>query len=144
MLDNYDSRTKLTFIAILLVLIIGITLLSNYNYSRSRDVQLVANARVLATALEQYYSRYNAYPEFDKAYLNSLDLISDQGANQKGEVTYYNNKIDWPKDTTLAIQKDDYQIDFTIHNSWPVWGITKLGGGRCRLSKNAVLQCVDL
>ncbi len=143
-LDKYSLQTKTIFIGLIILAIIGIALVANYNNSRSRDVQTVANARLLAGALEKYYSLYRSYPETDKITIDKLKYISDQGVNESGTAVFYTNNVVWPEDTTLAIQSDDYQLDFSVNNSWPVWGVTKFKGGRCRILKEAALYCVDL
>lgn len=143
-LNNYSLKTKAIFILLVILAIIGIALVANYNNSRSRDVQTVANARLLAGALEKYYSLYRSYPEIDKITIDKLKYISDQGINESGSQIFYTNNVVWPTDTTLAIQGDDYQLDFSVNNSWPAWGVTKFKGGRCRILKEAVLYCVDL
>lgn len=124
--------------------IIGIVLVTNYNNSRSRDVQTAVNARLLVGALEKYYSLYRSYPEIDKITIDKLKYISDQGVNESGSQIFYVNNVVWPEDTTLAIQNDDYQLDFSVNNSWPAWGVNKFKGGRCRILKEALLYCVDL
>ncbi len=143
-LDRYSLQTKVIFILLIILAIIGIVIISNYNNSRSRDVQTVANARLLAGALEKYYSLYRSYPEIDKIAIDKLKYISDQGVNESGTAVFYTNNVVWPEDTTLAIQNDDYQLDFSVNNSWPAWGVTKFQGGRCRILKEATLYCVDL
>lgn len=132
------------FIGSILAVIAVIVFIVRAEASRAKDVQLVAEARALAVALERYYSDYRSFPAFDKNFLTTVSYISDQGINKKGEKTYYDSNFKWPMDSTLAVQNDDYQLDFTVKNSWPAWGINKLGGGRCRIMKNTVLLCVDL
>lgn len=143
-LDRYSLKTRAIFIGSIIAAIILIAVVSNYNDSRSRDVQTVVNARLLAGALEKYYSLYRSYPEIDKITIDKFKYISDQGVNESGSQIFYVNNVVWPEDTTLAIQGDDYQLDFSVNNSWPAWGVTKFNGGRCRVLKEAVLYCVDL
>jgi hypothetical protein len=144
-LDRYSLQTKAIFVGAILLAIVLIVFLVRHQNSRSRDVQLVANAKILATALERYYAFYRTYPEWDQASLDKVKFISDQGINKNGETIFYTNNFIWPEDAdiTLAIQSDDYQLDFTVHNSWPAWGVTKAKGGRCRVLKEVNFLCVD-
>ncbi|MDQ5970626.1 MAG: hypothetical protein QG603_403, partial [Patescibacteria group bacterium] len=113
-LDRYSLQTKAIFVGAIILAIVLIIFLVRYENSRSRDVQLVANAKILAAALERYYTFYRTYPEWDKATLDKVKFISDQGVNKDGETIFYANNIVWPEDAdiTLAIQSDDYQLDF--------------------------------
>lgn len=142
-LDRYSLQTKAIFVGAIIVAIVGIVLVSNYNNSRSRDVELATNAKLLAGALERYYAMYHSYPEFDKTTVDKVKFITDQGVNENGTEVFYVNKFVWPTDATLAIQNDDYQLDFTVYNSWPAWGVTKSKGGRCRVFKEAAFYCAD-
>lgn len=144
-LDRYSLQTKAIFVGAIILAIILIVLVTRHEDSRSRDIETVSNARLLATALERYYTFYRTYPEWDKATLDKVKFISDQGVNKEGETIFYTNNIVWPEDAdiTLAIQSDDYQLDFTVHNSWPAWGVTKAKGGRCRVMKEVNFLCAD-
>ncbi len=142
-LDRYSLQTKIIFVGSLILAIVLIIFLLRHENSRNSDMQLVANAKILAGSLEKYYSFYRSYPELDKTTLDKIKFISDQGVNKEGSEIFYTNYITWPTDATLAIQSDDYQLDFTVHNSWPDWGVTKSKGGRCRVLKAVSFYCVD-
>jgi hypothetical protein len=144
-LDKYSLQTKAIFLGAIIVAIVLIVFLVRHQSSRSRDLELVANAKILATALEQYYAIYRTYPEWGKTTLDKVQFISDQGINQNGTEIFYTNKFVWPEDSdaTLAIQTDDYQLDFTVFNSWPAWGVTKAKGGRCRVENAVNFYCAD-
>lgn len=142
-LDRYSLQTKLIFIGAFVVAIVAIVLVVRHENSRGRDIATVAEARLLAGALEKYYSLYYAYPDIDKITMDKLKFISDQGVNKNGSEIFYRNQREWPEDTSLAIQSDDYQLDFTVFNSWPAWGITRAKGGRCRILKEAAFYCTD-
>ncbi len=144
-LDRYSTQTKTIFVGAIIVAVVLIIFLLRYQNSRSRDVELVANAKILATALEKYYTFYHTYPEWSKDSIDKIKFISDQGVNKDGAEIFYRNTYEWPTDAdiTLAIQNDDYQLDFTVYNSWPAWGVTKAKGGRCRVLKEVTFLCVD-
>lgn len=142
-LDRYSLQTKAIFLGAIILAIVLIVLLVRYENSRARDLELASNAKVLAVALEKYYAIYRSYPDLDRVTLGKLNFISDQGVNQEGNEIFYRNLVEWPEHATLAIQNDDYQLDFTVYNSWPAWGVTKSEGGRCRFLQAAKLICTD-
>lgn len=145
-LDKYSLQTKAIFVGAIIIAIVLIVFLVRHQSSRSRDVELVAEAKILANALEQYYAIYRVYPEVEKKItLDKVRFISDQGINQNGSTIFYTNKFIWSAeaDVSLAIQSDDYQLDFTVFNSWPAWGVSKAKGGRCRVQKEVAFYCAD-
>lgn len=142
-LDRYSWQTKAIFTGTVVVAIVLLVLLVRHEDSRARDLELASQAKVLAIALEKYYAIYRSYPDLEKLTLDKLKIISEKGVNKDGNQIFYRNTVVWPEHATLAIQSDDYQLDFTVYNSWPAWGVTKSKGGRCRFMQAAKFVCAD-
>ena len=140
---KYTLKTKIIFIFIFAILIAGLVFLVNFNKSRSRDLQLVSQIKTLATGLELYYYKFDAYPISEqKVSLDQIRYISNKGMNQEGSVYYFRRNFDWAGEATYTAIKDDYAIDFDLERSWPTWGLTSYGGGKCRIAKNVYMKCV--
>ena len=137
---DYSTKTKVIVIASLVILLGLLIWLINYNNSRSRDLTMVTQTRALAAGLESYFDKHNVYPEFSKIPLTSVRAITENGINQVGDYVYFQAPA-WVMDGTVVSTKDRYIIEFSLNNSWDLWGISSAGGGSCRLSNYLEMIC---
>ena len=134
-------KLRIIIIAILIVGIVLIVWLTIYSSSRSRDLQIVSQAKTLATSMEKYYDKFNVYPASTKVPAEEIAIISDKGINQSGRVIYYQANFKWAKAATFSSDGHHYVIVFEIDNSWPAWNLPNSKGGKCQIADNVVLQC---
>lgn len=140
---KYSLKIKILLIFLFTILIVGLVFLVNYNNSRSRDMQFVSQIKTLANGLELYYDKFDSYPISEqKIPVENIKYISEKGLNQQGDVYYFYRNFSWVGQATYTAIENDYQIDFNLERSWPVWGLDAYGGGKCRISKNVYLKCV--
>ncbi len=137
---NYSLKTKIIFSLGLLALIVLSMVLVNLQNSRARDLELVSQVRSLATDLENYYSKFNAYPEIKKTKVADIGILTENGFNQAGKKIYFRGNLNWAGEATLASNATNYSLEFSLQNSWPIWNLTK--AGRCRLTANMAMQCI--
>ena len=137
---DYSIKTKAIFISAIVISIIALIFLLNYENSRNRDLIMVSQIRGLATSMEKYFDKNNAYPEISKTKLDNIEVITENGFNQEGDYIYF-YKSDWSKDGTIVSTKDLYAIDFELDNSWDLWGIK--GSGKCRISNYLKMECLS-
>jgi type II secretory pathway pseudopilin PulG len=137
----YSRKQKTVFIFILLIAVGLVIFVVQKNYSRSRDLQLVSQAKMLATGLENYFNDFNAYPEASSLDVKQIGFLTENGFNQEGEKTYFSGDFKWVRSATLQSDGLSYKIDFELNNTWPVYKINKFSGGLCRFVSNVVLQC---
>lgn len=140
---NYSIKTKVIFAVILLAIIIFVIIFVRYNNSRSNDLELVQQVKVLANGLEGYYEKFNSYPATDKISVDQILNITEKGFNSDGNTVYYIKNFVWSGGATYISDGSQYAIDFSLDNSWDVWNITKLAGGDCRMVTNMLMQCID-
>jgi len=137
---KYNIKTKVIIIAIFIaVLIVMVIALQNYS-SHSKDLVLVNQVRVLATGLENYYDKFNAYPSSDKIVIDNISYITENGLNQEGNTLYFKNNFKWDRAVAYSSNGKNYKIEFVLNNSWPLWGLDK-GGGSCRMTYAITMQC---
>lgn len=137
---HYSLKTKILLALALVVLIILSIILVQWQNSRTRDLELISQVRALATGLENYYSQFNAYPEIKKTKAYDIDILTENGFNQAGKKVYFNGDINWAGEATLAANSTNYSLEFSLKNSWPVWGLSQ--AGRCRFTANMAMQCI--
>lgn len=140
MLD-YSLKTKIIAIASLIILLVSLIWLINYNNSRSRDLMMLTQVRDLAVSMERYFDKHNKYPEISKTKLTDIKTITDNGLNQPGDYLYFQSAA-WLADGTITSAKDRYIIEFGLNNSWDLWAL-KSGGGTCRISNYLQMICQD-
>jgi len=140
MIFDYSKKIKIALVIILAILIIVLVWFCIYDRSRVKDLRVVNQAQTLATALEQYYDRFNAYPQISEIDANSIKLISDHGLNKSGELVYYRLQEEFVRPVTLLSSGTDYVINFELKNKWPVWQLIN-SGGECNLATNMLMIC---
>jgi len=138
----YPIKTKVILILILLAIIAGIFIIVRYNFSRSRDLVLVNQVKILADSLERYYDKFHTYPITTKISVEQIEIISSNGLNQTGDIVYFMPPAKWIDSASLISDGNNYYIDFNLSNSWPLWNLVK-GGGICRVSTGIQMQCVS-
>jgi hypothetical protein len=136
---DYSIKIKVIVISVLVILLIGIFFLINYNNSKVRDLEMITQTRNLATAMEKYFEKSNNYPEIEKLSLDKIQALTENGLNQKGDYLYFNN-LSWVKDGSLFSTKDRYIIEFELDNSWEVWNVGG-GGASCHISNYLEMIC---
>ncbi|MCD4760502.1 hypothetical protein K8R42_01250 [bacterium] len=140
---NYSPKIKALSVLIIIIVIIGVILLVRYNNSRSRDLELFSQAKILAIALERYYDKFYSYPESTVIDVTSIRMITDQGLNQEGNIIYFMQSFEWAAPASYTSNGTDYSIEFNLNNSWPVWNLEGRGGGLCRLTRNINIKCIE-
>lgn len=138
---NYSIKTKVILIAALLSIIIVVIIAVNFNYSRSQDLQLVTQAKILANGLEEYYNKFNSYPESSRIAVNQINVISDSGLNQSGERIYFQRNFKWARSAYYSSDGYGYTIEFDLNNSWDVWNLQ--GDGKCQITANMIMECLN-
>lgn len=140
---NYSLRTKIILLLGLVSLIVVMIIISYDSQKKSQDLTMVSQVKFLASSLERYYDKFNAYPEIAKMDVSSIKIITDQGVNNdEGKRVFYKKNFNWDLGTTIVSRSDNYSIEFRLNNKWPIWNLDKNGGGKCRISANLVMQCV--
>ena len=137
---HYSLKTKLIIIVIFLALLVATIWLVKYNFSRSQDIQTIAQTKTLANALETYYAQYRAYPVSEGIGLSGIYLLSDQGLNTEGATTYWRMNRSWWREGAYISDGTKYIIQFDLKHGWQALGL-KNGGGICQISSGVVLQC---
>ena len=140
---NYSKQTKIIASAVLIALVVLLVVVVSTNRSRSRDLQKVTQAKLLATSLEKYFDKFHVYPKSEKILVDQIKFISEQGINQTGKVLYYEKDYKWPDTAIYISDGGEYRLDFELENSWPIWGIDTGGGGKCRIVTNVSMKCID-
>lgn len=138
---NYSLKTKITIILFFLGLTAGIVMIVAFGFSRAQDINIVSEAKVLATALERYYDKFQSYPLIQKTAVGNIMILSDQGPNQNGEIVYFKKNTDWLDRATIASDGQNYVISFELARSWRPLGIDSFAGGTCLLTTNVILKC---
>jgi hypothetical protein len=136
---DYSLKTKIIAIASLIILLVSLIWLINYNNSRSRDLIMLTQARDLAVSMERYFDKHNKYPEISKTKLVDVKTITENGLNQPGDYLYFQSAT-WLADGTITSAKDRYIIEFGLNNSWDLWALNN-GGGNCRISNYLQMIC---
>lgn len=139
---DYSVKAKAISISLLVVLLIALVYLINYNNSRARDLEMVAQARTLATGMEKYFAKNYSYPELAKMKLSKVKVVTENGINQNGDYLYF-QAPDWVMDGTVQSTPNRYLIEFDLNHSWELWGLSDFGGGTCRLSNNLKIVCAN-
>lgn len=138
---NYSLKTKIIFGLAFLILVVLSIVFVNWQNSRARDLELVSQAKFLANGLENYYSKFNVYPEITKTRVTDIDILTENGFNQAGKQVYFSGNIAWAGEATLVSGASNYSLEFSLQNSWPVWNLAK--AGRCRFTANMLMQCIS-
>lgn len=139
---DYSTKTKVIVIASLVILVVALILLTNYNNSRSRDLTMVSQTRNLAIGLELYFDKHNTYPAIAKTKLADVKTITENGLNQPGEYLYF-MAPDWVMGGTLISASDRYIIEFNLNHAWDLWALKSSDGGTCRLSNYLQMICQE-
>ncbi len=140
MFDYTKKQIGLFLTAFLFLLLLGLAFVY-VDSNRAKDIQTVSQAQVLAGSLENYYHRYNAYPEIKEISVEQVKILTENGVNQNGNIVYYRSIADWPRPVTIVSSEENYLIKFSLKNSWPIWQLDNFFGGSCRLTNNVVLNC---
>lgn len=136
---NYSLRAKLNLIMLLIALIALVGVFVYVADSQAKDLTVYSQSQVLATALESYYDKYNRYPATPRVAADGVMIITENGINQPGKVVYYRQNFYFSKELTLASTAQDYSLEFTSDNKWPLWEAER--GSLCRLSGGLKLSC---
>ena len=137
---DYSIKTKVIFIGALVVLIGLLAFLITYNNSQARDLEMITQARNLATSLENYFAKNYSYPSIDQMKVSNIKVISENGLNEAGDYLYF-KELDWVMEGTLLSTKDRYIIEFDLNHSWDIWNLD--GGGTCKISNYLEMLCVS-
>jgi len=138
---DYSQKIKIILGSIVLVVIILLIVFIVLDRSRVKDLQLVSQVQTFATGLEQYYDKFQAYPEVSEIDLIQVQLLTDQGFNQPGDTVYYQAQSNWARPVLFLSSDSHYTIKFELKNSWPVWQLDAWRGGECRMSTNMIMTC---
>lgn len=127
----------------LVSMLVIVAIITFDSQKKSRDLLLVSQVKILANSLERYYDKYNAYPDIVKMDVTDIKSLSDKGINNsEGKIIYYKNNFILAGSATIASRADNYSIEFRLNNKWSLWNLDKMGGGKCRITANVVMQCV--
>jgi len=137
---DYSIKTKVIFILSLVVLIVALIFLTNYNNSRSKDLEIIRQAKNLAISMERYFDKNYAYPEFSKIKLDGVQAVTENGLNQEGDYLYFRSE-GWAKDGSIVSTKERYIIEFELDNSWETWEVNSGSGAFCRISNYLEMIC---
>lgn len=136
---NYSIQVKITAIVVLLALIATLSMVVVKEKSQGFDLYKVSYAQNIATSLERYFDKHNEYPELEKISLSDIQIITENGVNQAGDYLYFSQSKRIVEGTLIS-KSDRYIIEFSLDNSWNLWGIGKKGG-LCRVSNNLDMIC---
>lgn len=142
MFKEYSLPVKIGFVAAIVIAIILIVWLSNYNKSKAQDINMVIQTKSLATALERYYDKFNSYPNSSTINLSSLMVLTENGINQEGDTMYFRRDFEWARSGKYFSDGNNYAIDFDLEHSWAIWGLDGFGGGKCRVATNVTMGCI--
>ncbi|MCB9802854.1 hypothetical protein H6761_02435 [Candidatus Nomurabacteria bacterium] len=140
-LFNYSKKVKVILLAILLLLVFSTITLLVFDRSRVKDLELVEQVKVFATALEKYYDKFQIYPESKEINLETISFLTENGLNQKGEVTYYQKVENFKRPVSFLSSGNHYTLKFNLKNKWGLWGLDSWRGGECRMLSNLALSC---
>ncbi|MBT6691129.1 hypothetical protein HOB10_02240 [Candidatus Parcubacteria bacterium] len=143
MIFNYSTKTKVISIVILVAVIIFTVVFVRYNNSRSNDLELAQQVKILANGLEEYYEKFNSYPISDTVSVAQISNITDKGFNSDGDIVYFVQNFKWTGGANYISDGKQYTIDFVVNNSWDSWGITKMAGGNCQVTTNVMMECIN-
>lgn len=135
---NYTLRTKLNLLMLLIAIIAMISVWIFVTDSQADDLALVSQSQNLAISLERYFDQYNSYPATPRLEVSNLKNISENGINQVGDVSYYQEQ-DWSGSAVLSSDGKDYTIEFKVKNKWPVWGADR--GQTCYYKTGVAWSC---
>ena len=136
---NYSLRTKIILAAMLIIAIVGLVFLLRYDSSRARDLELVTQAKNLASSFEVYYDKFNQYPQISQTDVRNISIISEGGVNKTGQEVYFQKNFEWAGSATVASQDNNYVISFTLDNDWELWSVE--ADGTCQIRNNVVISC---
>ncbi|OGY93261.1 MAG: hypothetical protein A2406_01210 [Candidatus Komeilibacteria bacterium RIFOXYC1_FULL_37_11] len=138
---NYSIKIKIFLIGLLIISIVVLIFLISINKSRGRDLYRVSQAKVLATSLERYFDKNYAYPELVQTNITAIKIVTEKGVNQVGDYLYFQGPAKLLEEGTLVSSPSRYVIEFTLENSWDLWGISSSAGGTCRISNYLQMVC---
>ena len=141
---DYSKKIKIILGSIMLVVIILLIVFIIIDRSRVKDLQLVSQIKTFATALEQYYDKFQTYPVTSEIDLAQVQILTDQGFNQPSEVIYYQAQSNWARPVLFLSSDSHYTIKFDLKNSWPVWQLETWRGGECHMSNNMIMTCQNI
>ncbi len=139
---NYSKKIKIIGLIILAILVGLIIFMVYFNNNRSNDIVVFTQSKELAVALENYYDKFNTYPELEKTATDYLTKLTNNGFNQEGDIIYWQGGYKWARQASLTSDGDSYTIRFRINNKWPMWGINTYKGGICTIASNINISCV--
>lgn len=140
---DYSWKIRLLIIiGFLLLLWLAIFLVQEHK-NKARDLRVVENAQAVAETLENYYSKYNAYPSSEKVDLANIKMITEQGVGSTGNEIYFYNRLSWDRPVYLTSGSKDYLIEFSLTEKWKTWNINSREGAVCNIVSNMEMYCKD-
>lgn len=140
-LFDYSKKVKIILLGVFLFLIFSVVAVLIFDRSRVKDLELVEQVKVFATALEKYYDKFQVYPTTKEIDLDTVLLLTDNGLNQTGKVIYYQKQEDFKRSVVLLSSGSHYTLKFNLKNKWDLWGLDSWRGGECRLVSNLFINC---
>lgn len=140
---NYSWKTKTLLILLLLFTIFLVIFLVRQHKAKAADLKVVEQVQIIAEGMENYFSKYNAYPDNISMDLSKVYLISDQGINIAGDYTYYQGRLDWDRSVILKSSNDSYVVEFQLTEKWNIWNIDSREGGFCNVSSGLNMACTN-
>lgn len=140
-LFNYSQKTKIILGVVFLFLLFSVFTLLIFDRSRVKDLELVEQTKVFATALEGYYDQFQVYPSSKEINLDKISLLTENGLNQEGKVVYYQKKEVFKRPVSFLSSGNHYTIKFSLKNKWEIWNLTSWRGGECRIVSNVLINC---
>lgn len=138
---NYGLKFRIIlFLFFVVIFFVAIILVRGHN-AKANDLNTVYQAQKVAEGLEKYYSKFNAYPDIAKIDVSNIKIISDQGLNNRGDIVFFQDRLDWDRSVSLKSQGDFYSLEFTLTEKWSVWGIDSREGAVCSISNGIRMNC---
>lgn len=142
LLFNYSKKVKIILAGILVLFIFSVVIVIIFDRSRTKDLEAVEQVQIFATALENYYDRFQAYPIAKELNLATITQLTENGLNQAGGMIYYQATEDFSRPVYFLSSANSYTLKFSLKNSWPLWGLEFWRGGECRLTNNLDISCL--
>ena len=140
MIFNYNKKIRIALATLLVIAVVGLIWFVVYDRSRTKDLRLVNQVQNLATALEQYYDKFNVYPQVAETDANDILLLTDQGLNESGDTIYYRAQNKFVRPVSFLSSATQYTFKFELKHFGPVWQLQP-GAGECRLTTDMLMSC---
>lgn len=142
MLFNYNKKIKIILLALVGLVASSVFIVIIFDRSRVKDLEVVKQVQMFATALENYYDRFQVYPVTKELNLSTIMKLTENGFNQDGEIIYYQATEDLSRSVYFLSSVNSYALKFSLKNSWPLWGLGSWRGGECRMTNNLEISCL--